>query len=1160
MHIPRNCGRFAAAVTVWMFAGALVAFGQQITGSVTGSVQDPSGAAVVGATVTLTNTGTSVSRTTQSDGSGNFQFLLLPPGNYLLEASNPGFRTFRRDGIVVEADRSLAVPVTLSLGQVTETVEVTAGTPLLEPNTSSLGTVMDRRKVEDLPLSGRNPMGLANLIPTVRGVGFFGGQVLSSWRTAAVNIGGGQPVSNGFMIDGMANDKIGDAAGAMTFLTVDATQEFKVITNAMSAEFGRSGGGIISVISRSGTNEFHGNLFEYLRSENLNANDFFANRSGAPRAPLIFNQFGGTLGGPIKRDKVFFFANYEGYRERRSQTRVITSPTALERNGDFSDTRTAAGQLIRIYDPLTTASNPSQPGAFIRQQFLNNVIPASRISVLSREIFKLFPQGNLPGLPFTRAQNLFQVGSTPISRDTWGIKVDYNVSDNRRLAVRYTRDNINPWRFANFFGNLLEDDGRLIGIPRHSSSLQYTDSLTPTLLLDVKSGYNYDGEFGHGPWSDPEYANTQLTAFGFPASFADQLYKGRFTPRGGFPQLNVGDLLNMAGHGDQVRAGSAWANSLALTRLQGSHTIKTGYQYTFYTFNSSGTTSGSATFTFNRGFTQGPDPNRATTDAGYGVASFLLGTPASGTNVLPPENTLGQHYHALFVQDDWKATRRLTLNLGLRWEYEGPLTDRYDIFTNFDPSIESPLRVPGFPLQGGAVYPATQGGPRGFTETSYRRFAPRLGFALQARNNFVVRGGYGITFIPTKGTSLGTIGAFTGFRAETPMVTSLDGGLTPHHTVSNPFPAGVEQPTGSRLGALSGIGSAMQAQYRDVIPGYLQQWNFTLQYEPWANWLLEGAYVGSKGTHLLTIESRDFYRLHPQYLALGNDLVRSVPNPFFGIIPTGPLSAATIPYHRLLRAHPQFASIAGGHSFLGDSIYHAFALKVEKRFSRGFSLLAAYTASKLIDAAAGSGGTTRPGGAPNTGILDWYDLRRERSKGIEDIPQRLVFTALWELPFARTATGWQRHVLGGWQVNAITTIQSGSPIALTAPGTSGVIGANRPNVVAGVNPKLENPAIDKWFNTDAFSVPAPFTFGNASRTLPNVLSDGAFNVDLSLFKDFRVTERVKLQLRGEAFNLTNTPTFEVPVRDVNSRTFGVVTATAFYPKPREIQLALQLTF
>src|SRR5215469_9960125 len=304
-----------AALAICVSAAAALA--QQITGSVTGTVTDPSGATVSGAAVKLTNTGTAAVQDATTDNSGDFRFLLLPPGNYALQVTTSGFKTFRRDGIIVEVDRSIAVPVSLQIGQVGETVEVTGGAELLDPNTSSLGTIMDERKVVDLPLNGRNPMGLANLIPTVRGIGYFGGQVLSSWRLAAVSIGGGQPLTNGYLIDGIANDKMTDS-GTMTYPTVDSTEEFKVQTNGMSAEFGRTSGGVISLITKGGTNEYHGSLFEFLSNTDLNANDFFANRAGRARTPDKVNQFGGTFAGPLIKDKLFYFFNYEGYRERTS--------------------------------------------------------------------------------------------------------------------------------------------------------------------------------------------------------------------------------------------------------------------------------------------------------------------------------------------------------------------------------------------------------------------------------------------------------------------------------------------------------------------------------------------------------------------------------------------------------------------------------------------------------------------------------------------------------------------------------------------------------------------------------------------------------------------------------------------------------------------------
>ena len=1139
---------------IWVIFSLLSVFsataiGQVTGGSVTGSVQDTTSSTIVGATVKLINNGTSAVQTTSTDNSGNFQFLLAPPGIYALEVSTPGFRTFRRDGIIVEADRSLAVPVTLAVGEVTDKVEVVGGTPLLEPNTSSLGTVMDRQKVDDLPLNGRNPMGLANLIPTVRGVGYFGGQVLSTWRTAAVNISGGQPLLNSFLIDGVANDKIGDAAGALTYLSVDATQEFKVLTNSMSAEYGRTGGGVISVVSRSGTNQYHGSAFEFLRNNKLNANNFFSNRSGAPLPPVAVNQYGGTFAGPVKKDKAFFFFNYEGYKERRSQTRIITSPSVRERAGDFSQTFTSAGQLITIFDPLTTRPDPAHPGAFIRSPFGGNVIPPDRISQLSKTTFSLFPLGNLPGQPITHAQNLFQTAKSPIDRYTWGLRLDYSLTENSRIALRYTRDVLEPWLFPNFFNSVIDTDGRYIAIPRRSATLQYTNSFSPTLLLEVRTGINTDGENGYGPFSQDIGKNFDLTSLGFPKSFIDQRQHGHFTPRGAFPNYNVADLTNFGALGDQIRTGMSWDTSFSLTKVLASHTIKVGYSERFSAFNSGGV--GNNLFTFNRGFTQGPNPTVASATAGDGIASFMLGMPATGNNTFNPDFALGQHYHAAFVQEDWKATRKLTMNLGLRWEYEEPVTDRYNLFTNFDANAAAAIQVPGLNLHGGPTFPGASG-TRFVTDPRENMWAPRLGLAYQVRPNVVVRSGYGITYIPIKGTGIPN---YTGYSPITVMTTSLDGGLTPKDTVSNPFPSGLNLPTGSALGIATGLGGDLQTQVRDPKPGYMQQWNFTLQFEPRPNWLVEGAYVGSKGTHVLTNQARNLDQISPANLALGNALLQPVTNPFYGKILTGPLSGPTVPRQQLLRPYPQYNSVLGGWSSLGDSIYHAFALKVEKRFSQGFSLLGAYTISKTIDAAVGNGGAARPGGANDVGIINWYDLRAERSKGIEDIPQRAVLTALWALPFAKQGNPVKRFALGGWQINAIATLESGRSIALNSGGVT-----NRPNVVAGQDPNSGTRTLDRWFNTAAYSVPLPFTYGNSSRTIPNVMSDGIKNVDLSLFKDFQIKERMKLQFRAEAFNLTNTPVFDTPVVDVTSRTFGVVTATAFSPKPRELQMALKLTF
>jgi len=1121
---------------------------QQITGSVTGTVTDPTGATVIKAEIQLTNTGTGAIESATTDASGNFRFLLLPPGVYALRASSAGFKVFQRDGIIVEVDRSLAIPVVLQIGEVSETVEVVGGSPLLEPNTSSLGTVMEEKKVEDLPLNGRNPMGLANLIPTVRGIGYFGGQVLSSWRLAAVAIGGGQPLTNGYLVDGIANDKMVNS-GPMTFLTVDSTEEFKVQTNAMSAEFGRTSGGVISMISKSGTNATHGSLFEFLRNDKLNANDFFANRAGRQIPPDKVNQFGGTVGGPIIRNKLFYFFNYEGYRERSSSVETINSPTAAQRAGDFSTTTTSAGQLITVYDPSTTRPDPANSGKFIRDPFAGNRIPAGRINAVGQNILSYYPQPNLPGL----SANLFLISPVPINKDYESIRVDYIISSSQRLSGRFLDDRLD-WHFSNFFNNIADVDGRAIKIPRRNLFLGYTDTLSPTLLFDARVGFNRQTEAYNTPSQ-----GFDITKLGMPASLLHESQPAPGAPQGTFPRLSVSDLTTFGGTDASANHTVTGSSSATLTKIHGEHTWKFGYEFRLYQSNVFGVSSPIGSYSFNRAFTQGPNPDQASTTAGYSVASLLLGTPASASAGINAASTDTLKYHGLFLQDDWKVSRKLTLNLGLRWDKEGAPTDRYNVFANFDPTIASPLKVPGLNLPGGLVYPGVNGSPREFNTSSNRNFQPRFGFAYQLKPRTVLRGGYGIMFVPTTQASYPAIG----FSSTTAMVTSTDGGRTPANTISNPFPNGLIRPTGSSLGALTGVGTNLTGQLFNIGHGYSQQWNFTLQHQPWNNWLFEVAYVGNHGVHLF-MYNQNLNWLPNQYLSLGTALGSLVPNPFYGVITSGPLTAAQIPQEQLLLPFPQFTALSGSlqggvvnpNSFLSSSIYHALTLKVEKRFSGGFSLLASYAASKLLDL--GDNLTqVRPGGVIGYAVQNWNNLAGERSKSLYDVPQRLVMTALWDIPFGKSGNPFYRAAAGGWQLNAITTIQSGLPIPL---GATVLGGGDRPNVVPGVSDKLAAQSLSQWFNTAAFSAPAPFTYGNVSRTLPDISSDGVFSMDFSAFKNFTLWERYQFQFRAEAFNLTNTPVFDTPGTTYGTPLFGVVTATAFSPHPRVIQFGLRLRF
>jgi hypothetical protein len=1141
-------------LALWALLSVLPASAQVITGSVTGSVVDTSGAVIVGAKVTLTNTGTSEALNTTSDSSGDFKFLFLPPGTYTIDASLTGFKAFRREGIIVEADRSLAVPITLEVGQTNETVEVQAGAALLEPNSSEVGTTVTNQDVMELPLNARNPMGLTNLIPTAKGVGYFGAQVLTSWRVGSVNIGGGQALTSAFLLDGVPNDKMGDASGANTFLTTDSTGEFKVITNDMSAEYGRTTGGVISVISRSGQNDYHGSAFEYLQNTALNANNFFNNASGTPLAPVHQNQFGAALGGRIIRDKLFFFANYEGFIQHLSNSQIITSPTALQRVGNFSQTDAQNGQEIVIYDPLTSTPNPASAGAYTRTPFPGNIIPAGRISQFAQEFFSLYPLPNLPGQNNGNNNNLFQIGATPTTRQTGGIKIDWLLNSNQRLAVRMTHDYLDESvPDGSYFQNPLDNDKKTIFVPRHSGFVSYTNTLSPTMVLDLRSGINRDYDQAT-PWSFvPPFTNTDyLAALGFPQSFINQVPPLARQ----FPALTIsglGGALGGYGSAIQNRAAYEWGDVASLTKIWREHTFKLGYQYTLYRGNPYD--QAPPAFSFTSAYTQGPNATTSSTTAGLGLASLELGDPATGSYTYQNSHEYQELDDAVFLEDDWKVNHKLTLNLGIRWEYQGPFTDRHNEMTNFNPTATT--TVDGVTLTGGTIFPGVDGIPRGVVTTTYNHFAPRIGYAYQVNSKLVARGGYGIFWVPERAVLEPNA---TGFSQANSMVASLNNGITPANTISNPFPQGLVQPSGSSLGLLTDLGGAVSTQLRDVLQGYAQQWNFTLQYSPWNNWLVEAAYLGNKGTHLEgngAGSSHNLDQLNPAFLSLGNALNTQVTNPYYGLITSGQLATPTITLQQSLLPFPQYTSLNGGWWYPGVSFYNAFTLKVEKRFSQGFSVLLSYANSKLLDASAMT--STVTGGNSSTGILNIDNLLEgEYSKAVQDIPQRLVLTALYHEPFFTQGSRLARMVLGDWNFSSIATFQSGQTLSLSA--SNNVTSSNRPNVVSGVSDRLAHPSLAEWFNTAAFSVPAPFTYGDASRTIPNVMAPRLINEDFALYKDFVIKERYKIDLRGEAFNLTNRPDFGNPGTNASVATFGVISSTLVAPLPRNLQVSMRFTF
>lgn len=1106
------------------------------TAQITGRVTDASQSVIVGAKVLVTNTETGVRRELATNSEGYFTAPLLARGAYRVEVQQAGFKSAVREGLTLDEGGSLRTDFSLEVGAVTESVEVSGAAPLLETERPTLSTVIPNQKILDLPTVGRNPLQFALLVPGVRAVGLFGDLPVSAFDGSRASIGGGSPSGNNYMVDGIAAENF-TSGGLQTPLSVDATEEFRIIVRNPSAEYGRTGGGVINLISKSGTNEYRGSAYFFHRNENMNSTDFFLNRAGRSKTPLTFNQYGATFGGPIRKDRTFFFFNWEKFSDRRVAQTFRTVPTAIERAGDFSKTLDNQGRQVVIYDPLTTIVNPAAPTQRIRSAFAGNVLPASRISAAARSMLGYYPAPNTTGAAFTQANNFLGLGSAPQDKDIYGIRVDHYFTPSRRLAGRYTYDNTFRGA-ANFYDNDAELQNSPLPFKRDSVMASYTDSLASNWLLEMRAGLNR-----YGANRTPRSLGFDQTKIGLPARLNEQMQMRVF------PTLRPSDLTGLGTGADDVLVQANYAYSYAgsVTWLRGKHSVKMGSENRVYQLNNT-QISGAVPlqFDFGRALTQGPNPNVSASNSGYGAATMLLGYATSGSIGRWATSTYTAKNFALFVQDDWKLLPSLTLNLGLRWEREPGMTDRYDAITNFDPTAKSSIK--GIPLVGGIVFPGVGGVDRGHRDAEWTNWQPRVGLAWQLLPKTVIRAGYGISFLPTTGHTV----TFprTGFALNTPMIATQD--FLPVETLANPFSAGVVEPTKSSLGLLSGLGLGVGGNYRGLKRGYSQQWNFNIQRELPGQWVVELGYMGNRGVSMPTNGNFDY--LPNVYRALGTDLQTQVPNPFFGTITVGNLSLPTVTRATLLETYPQFLGASGLDSW-ADSNYHAATLRAEKRFSHGLSTIISYTYSKLIDNNLGNGGNAFNDSGAND-VQNWENIAAERAVSTSDLPQRLVVSFSYELPFGKGTTGALRQMIHGWQLNSIMQAQSGNVLSVSA--NAPAFGGGRPNVVG--DPSLDSPTIDMWLNRNAFATIQPFTFGNSPRNLPRTRTDGLFQWDFSVLKNFPITERLKLQFRGEFFNFTNTPTFGNPGANINAGTFGVISSIATNTQPRQVQLGLKLYF
>jgi Carboxypeptidase regulatory-like domain/TonB dependent receptor len=1146
-----SAASLVASLLAVLFAPAAL-HAQDFRASITGRVVDASGGVLPGVTLTAVNTSTNVSTVATTSDDGSYSILSLTPGPYTLTAELSGFKKMVRE-LTLETQARPVVDFTLEPGAVEEVVTVQAETPLLELGNASRGEVITGRVLVDMPLNGRNAFALTALVP---GAGFTGrGQATTFLRTTAnggfssVSLSGGRPRNNEALLDGVPNT---GSDGVIQYVpSVDAAAEFKVQTNSFDAEFGRFLGGVINATSRSGSNEIHGTAFDFIRNSRFNARDFFA----ADKPEFNYNLFGGSIGGPLTvpglykgTNRTFFFFNYEGSREDVPRAFVSTVPTEAQRNGDFSQTsvRLTNGTAapVTIYDPLTTRR---EGAAFVRDAFPGNRIPAERINPIARQLMNLYPLPNTAGDPITGANNYQLSFKDPLVDNGVLLRVDHRFSDRHQLFARYS------WRRFDLarqgaFQNAVTGDTEIRDVP--GLALDDTFMIKSNLLLNVRYGYT-----GYNVLAQADAPPIDQLALGFPASLVDQL------PVNALPQLTIAGYTTLGGANkyNEVYEGLHTVRA-SLTNVRGRQTWKAGFEMRQFASEIDSRGAGAAgTYAFDSVFTRGPNPQTATQVGGQALASFLLGYGAGSGSVV--NNAISNEhasYYGFFLQNDWRVTDRLTVNMGLRYDWEGPYTAEgnrlnrgfaFDQLSPIDAAARAnyarapipELPASAFTVRGGRLFAGVDGVPEALTDLDRNNIAPRIGMAYSIGPKTVVRAGYGLFYGAT------TLGTETrdGFSVTTPWVTSQDGQLTPFTTLSNPYPNGLQQPAGSSLGLMTSVGQSITFVDPNRVTPYAHQFQVSLQRElPWST-LVDVAYAGSRGrrlpleSHQINAIPADVYAsARDTFVATGRNVLNdSVTNPFSGLITTGSLTGATTTRGQLLRPYPQFTGVAVIGESRGSSQYDAIQVKVTRRFSDGFSVLAAYTGSRSTE---------------RMRFLNDQDTELVEEPNEFDVPHNLTLSGTYELPFGPGralfggTSGLAGRLIGGWQVNAIYTISSGIPLTFSGA-----------ELIDGADPSLPSSerSVARWFDTAAFRQLQTLELIRTSR-LSSVRAPGRNNVDLSLFKTTTLTGNVRLQFRLEAFNAFNHPEFSAPNTTFGNPNFGRITTLNTFT--RQIQLGFKL--
>jgi len=1127
---------------------------------VSGQVLDSQHTVIRGCQVVLRNADTDVEFRTTTTENGDFQLPPVPPGRYEIDSSMAGFATTKLTGLVLELAESKVIELQLQPASVHESVTVSTTPPELITDRPDRSVVFDERFVDSIPVNIRNPLQLINFSPAVTkgDDGLSGQNSTSESRTNTWRINGAKAATSDIMIDG-ASDTTSYYNQAAGIPGIEAVQEFRIYTSAYAPEFGHTSGGDVSYALKSGGNAYHGALFEYLRNSDLDSDGFNANKAGQPIGTFRRNQFGGTLGGPIRvpkvyngKDKTFFFVSYDGLIDSSEGSFTGTMPTALERTGNFSQTKDSNGNLIVIYDPSTTKLNTAVAGTqYIRTAFPGNIIPANEISPIATKLLSYYPMPNEAGVGQSSTNNYFSNAPGTDQNLRGDVRLDQRISD-KQLIYAHMDYFSNKILQNNYYGDNLAEVNSNDQIPGFNVAIHHTWSLSPSLVFDQ-----------HFSWAHSESDRTepsQLTAadLGFPSRIAPGL-TGQMDP-----QVS---LTRVSGLGPnypiEFNASSVCQYAGDVTWIKGVHTFKFGYDLRMYPVQLYDPQQLEINATQN--FTGGSNPSATSSDSGSGVADLLLGAASVVSGYVNATHS-HREYYGLYAQDTMRVTRKLTLTYGLRMNYETGDVEAQNQLNYLNLSSPSPLagQVPQFPnLIGGVGIPGLNGTstqlqmPRGWHPD------PRLGVAYQLDSKTVIHTGFGIFHHPPAAwqqfpNALGTTRASTS-------IDTLSNGVTPLFNLGNPFPSGVPLPAGNAAGLAIDLGQNITGPLRTQDIPYQANWSFDLQRQLPFKLVVTAGYVGNVGVHLYT--PINVNQIPDADLALGSKLISVVANPFYGVItdPTSTLSLATVQNGQLLRPYPEFLNVKAINVGAGHSSYDAGVLTVEKRFAQGLELLLGYTRSKAID---NVGEQTSVAGSMS-GFQDNYCFSCDRSLSDQNEPYSLRLAVRYELPLgtgkAVVTHGLAARAFGGWSIGAFYTVDAGRPLTVTSPNNTNSFGGGtgeRPDAT-GISAALPGgPQFCNncaYFNTAAFTETPTYAFGNVSRYLPDVNNPTSWNVDTLIEKSGQIREGVRLMFRAELFNALNTVDYSGPTTSITSSTFGKITLSQANT-PRQVQFSLRLKF